>query len=543
MKLVTSQQMQEIDRQTIEGGYVPGLTLMENAGMALAQQAMLLIEAIAEPHVEILCGKGNNGGDGLVVARLLAECGVHTRVWLTHRAGELSVEAQENFARLAGSSIVIQQIPTTLEDPGPITDRRGRPDRSAFGALLERCQSATNEPTDDFVQAMQQADLCVDALVGTGVQRQVSPQLSAVLNTANRHCRTILAVDIPSGVDGNTGEVHGTSSWADLTVTIGLPKMGLVFYPGAERVGRLHVVDIGFPETIIAQAETSWSWMGRASARRAVPYLAPTVYKYQRGTVLVIAGSREYPGAASLTAEAALRSGAGMVHLVVPASIRDILESRTREVIVHGVPETTTGSLHPQAREVIVALLEKAAAVALGPGLSADPETLEFIASLLKEFDIPHVVDADALMAVGETTTSVPRVVTPHSGELARMVGSSRLTTAMERVNAAVQLAQRQQLVVLAKGAPTVVVSPDGQRIVNGSGNPGLATAGSGDVLTGLLGGLLAQGMEASDAAALAAYLHGRAADILARDIAARSLVSGDLLLGIGKALSEITAN
>ena len=191
MKLVTSQQMQEIDRQTIEGGYVPGLTLMENAGMALTQQAMLLMEAIAEPRVEILCGKGNNGGDGLVVARLLAECGIQTRVWLTHSAEELSVDAKENFARLAGSSIVVQQIPATLEDPGPISDRRGRPDRSAFGTLLERCQSETHETTDDFVLAMQQADLCVDALLGTGVQRQVSAQLAAVLNIANRCCRTI----------------------------------------------------------------------------------------------------------------------------------------------------------------------------------------------------------------------------------------------------------------------------------------------------------------------------------------------------------------
>ena len=228
-----------------------------------------------------------------------------------------------------------------------------------------------------------------------------------------------------------------------------------------------------FPEKIITQSRDCLVLDGARFGKTCCSHISHQQFTSTNvATVLVIAGSREYPGAAALTAEAALRSGAGMVHLVVPASIRDILEVRTREVIVHGVPETATGSLHPQAREVIVALLNKAAAVALGPGLSADAETMQFVADLLNALELPHVVDADALMAVGKTTSLVPRVVTPHSGELARMVGGSKLTTVVERIDAAAQLAQRQQLVVLAKGAPTVVVLPDGRRIVNGSGNP-----------------------------------------------------------------------
>ena len=542
MKLVTSQQMQEIDRLTIDGGYVPSLTLMENAGMAVTQQALTLVEDVSDPCVEILCGKGNNGGDGLVVARLLAECGIIVRVWLTHAGQDLSPDARENLDKLAGSSVRVQPFPAPLEDPGPIVDRRGRPERTPTAALFERCPPTDAAPADDFLEAMQQADLCIDALLGTGVQRQVSEPLASILNTVNRHCRTILAVDVPSGVDGNSGEVHGTSCWADHTVTMGLPKRGLVFHPGAERVGQLHVADIGFPAEVLEKVETSWSWMGPRSARRLVPHLAPTTHKYQRGCLVVVAGSRRYPGAAALTAEAALRSGAGIVHLVVPVSIRDMLESHLREVIIHGVPETATGSLHPQARDEIAALLGRAAAVALGPGLSDDPQTRQCIETLLGELQLPHVVDADALSAVGSATAAFPRVVTPHAAELARMLGEATQATDAGRVAAALQLAQRQHLVVLAKGAPTVVALPDGRRIVNGSGNAGLATAGSGDVLTGLLGGLLAQGLEAPEAATLAAYLHGRAADILATQTAARSLIAGDLLLGIGKALAETTA-
>ena len=277
--------------------------------------------------------------------------------------------------------------------------------------------------------------------------------------------------------------------------------------------------------------------MDASSAQQALPFLEPTAHKYQRGALLLIAGSRRYPGAAALAAEAALRSGAGIVHLVVPHGISDLVNGQLREVIVHSAPATADGSLHPDAYEMVLALTDKVRAVAIGPGMSNDEDTQKFVARFLGAVRLPHVVDADALLAVSGVPAKAPRVLTPHVGELAKMLNLPTHQVAAQRIPLAQQVARAQHSTVLCKGAPTVVVLQDGRRIVNSTGNIGLATAGSGDVLTGLLGGLLAQGVEAETAASLAAYLHGKAAEILSEGVAPQSLLAGDLLYGIGPAL------
>ena len=390
-----------------------------------------------------------------------------------------------------------------------------------------------------FHDALLGADLCVDALLGTGIQSALTGRYRALVNTMNWCCANLLSIDIPSGVDGNTGEVHGASCWADRTVTIGLPKRGLVFHPGAARTGQLQVADIGFPESVVETLSTPWSWMDAQSALDSVPPLEPTAHKYQRGALLLIAGSRQYPGAAALAAEAALRSGAGLVHLLVPGSISDLVNGQLREVIVHAAPETQQGSLHTDAHEMALSLLSKVRAVAIGPGLSDDIETQQFVRRFLQVVALPHIVDADALLSAVGTPALAPRLLSPHVGELAKMLNVSTDVVAAQRIDLAAQVATAQECTLLCKGAPTVVVLSDGQRIVNSTGNVGLATAGSGDVLTGLLGGLLAQGVDPQVAAPLAAYLHGRAAEILSEGFASRSLLASDLLRGIGLALAE----
>ncbi|UCE02061.1 MAG: NAD(P)H-hydrate dehydratase [Candidatus Latescibacterota bacterium] len=537
MKLVTAKQMQEIDRRTIDGGLVPALELMENAGHATAREASQLLADPRGARVEIVCGKGNNAGDGLVVARLLAAAGAEVCVHMTHPAAELSPDARENFARLP-SGVEAMQVPDSLPDPGATDSPLARPRLDAGPMAM----SAPGDACARLAHHLRGADLCVDALLGTGVERRLTGRLASLVNWINRCSVRTLSVDVPSGIDATSGEVLGTAVWADLTVTFGLPKLGLALHPGRERAGRLVVAEIGFPDSVVEQTHSVWSWVDAECARSLLPRLAPDAHKYSRGCVVVIAGSRGFPGAAALAAEAALRAGAGMVHLVAPRSIHDILETQLREVIVHPAPEDESGSAAAPTLELIEPLLPRADAVAIGPGVGGAASTRAWIGDLLKKLPCPAVVDADAVLALPEPPHPAPRLVTPHAGELSRWLGVAGAKVAEAYIDIAADTARQRDAVVVAKGAPTVVLSPAGERRVNGSGNPGLATAGSGDVLTGLIGALVAQGLAATDAASLGVFLHGRAADLASRDSSPRSLVAGDILRFIGRAYASLEA-
>ena len=499
MKLVTAAQMQAIDHQTIAGGFVPALQLMENAGRHVAQEAVRMLGGVSGAHVEILCGKGNNGGDGFVIARELARHGALVHVHMTHAASELRGDAHTNFARLAES-----------------------------GASTSRLAEVV-ESDSGLAQQLSDADLCVDALLGTGAERPLHGRLAALVQLINRCSRLTLAVDMPTGIDATTGAVLGSAVRAHCTVTFGLPKLGLALHPGRAHAGRLIVADIGIPASIVNDTETPWLWVGADQARVLLPTLDPVAHKYARGTLVVIAGSRAYPGAAALAAEAAQRAGAGMVHLVSVESNRTILETRLREVIVHSVAETVDGTCGAEALATVTALLTRADAVALGPGLGTAPQTLAWVRELLAQLELPACVDADALRALPAPPHPAPRVLTPHLGELARLRGITTRPMTSERCDVAAQVAEARGAVVLAKGAPTFVVDPRGTRHVNSSGNVALATGGTGDVLTGVIGALLAQGLDAVDAAVLGAYLHGAAADRIVAAGSPRSLVAGDI--------------
>ncbi len=510
MKLVTAQEMQAIDRRTIDAGLVPALVLMERAGAAAAREAGRLLLRLRGARVEILCGKGNNGGDGLVVARLLAAQGARVGVHLTDPPAALRTDARTNLRRLRRTGATIAVLP----------------DRIA-------------SPSSPFARRLSDADLCVDALLGTGADRPLPSRLVALVDLLTQTSKRTLALDIPSGVDASTGAILGTSVWAHTTVTFGLPKRGLALYPGRERVGRLVVADIGFPTQVVDQAPGEWNWVDTAAARALLPRLEPTAHKYDRGALILVAGSRRYPGAAGLAAEAALRSGAGMVHLVVPASIRDLLEGMLREVIVHPCPDNEEGNCDASILDVIQTLAPRRGALAIGSGIRVGPETLPWVRRLLEETRLPAVVDAEAILALPRHSHPGPRIATPHAQELARWNQEDSIDDAA-RVAAAERAAVRHDVVVVAKGGPTIVVAPDGTKHVNGSGNAGLATAGTGDVLTGIVGGLLAQGLPILGAATLAVFLHGLAADCATEGSSARSLIAGDLLSAIGPAYQII---
>jgi len=516
MWLVTAREMQSVDRETIDGGHVPSLTLMENAGAAVAREAQRMLDASGggdRARVEIVCGKGNNGGDGLVAARLLAAAGVRVRVHAIAPPSEMSADARACAVRLDGTGIAVQVLPADVE------------------AGLD--------------SALADATLCVDALLGTGIDGAPHGRVAAAIAAIERAGRPTLAVDIASGVDGETGAIPGIATRADVTLTFGAAKLGHAFHPGRGRTGRLVVADIGFPAAILERAAGRRYWVDRALAAGWLPALAPTAHKYARGGVIVVAGSRRYTGAAALAAAAVLRAGAGIVHVVTPESVRPILQQKLSEAIVHGAGETAAGTVDASVVGVVESLQQRARALVVGPGLDAggDPATLAGIAAVLARVALPAVVDADALEALPAAATHpAARVVTPHAGELRQWTGEPVPAPALERIAHARAVAARRGIVLLAKGAPTIVTDRAGRAFVNSSGHAGLATAGTGDVLAGVVGAFLAQGVEdAAHAAALGAWVHGRAAEwACAGGRSPRSLLAGDLLSTLGIAIGEL---
>ncbi|MBE0564433.1 MAG: NAD(P)H-hydrate dehydratase, partial [Krumholzibacteria bacterium] len=384
-----------------------------------------------------------------------------------------------------------------------------------------------------------ESDLVIDAVFGTGIRpplRGAYPGLFRALNDAGRPC---LAVDIPSGVDGDDGRVDPVAVAADRTVTIGLPKRGLLLPPGRDFTGALEVADIGFAEEVCARHAGCEHWLPRTDYLALLPPRRSWSHKYQCGTVLVVAGSRAFGGAAHLAGLGALRSGAGLVTMIVPEGIAVPVRVGLPEAIVAAVPETASGTIAPLGRAAFASLLGARRAVALGPGLGDDPATDGWVSDLLGNLDRPCVVDADGLGAFARLGQE-PRfahdqvVLTPHAGELARLVGRTSADVREGAVALAAELAARWQCVLMLKGSPTVIAAPDGRVFINASGDDALARGGSGDVLTGLVGGLLAQGLGALEAALLGAYVHGLAGTLAAQGQSTRAVLVREIAGALG---------
>ena len=507
MKTVTAQQMRNIDRRTIEQAKVPGRQLMERAGQGAARLALDLLGDPGGKTVIHFCGKGNNGGDGFVIARLLAEAGARPVVCLAGAIGQVSGDAQENLKRLRKLNIDIGEI-RSLRD----------------------------------VADLGNADLIVDALLGTGLSGPVEGLMADLIGLINRTGRPVLAVDIPSGVDADSGRILGCAVRANATATMAFPKQGFFFSPGRELVGQLAVVDIGVPEGAAEAEHLTVESLESVDMARLIPWRAADAHKGTFGRVLVIAGSVGMTGAAALTSMAALRSGAGMVMLGLPESLNDIAEIKLTETMTAPLPETDGRSLSTDSLERIGELLTWADVVALGPGLSMHPDTVALVRQLLPRLEHPTVLDADGLNAVAQdpevlTRVRAPLVLTPHAGELARLGRFDIPVETAERIEAVRSLAGRYGKVCVFKGAPTLIAEPGGALYINTTGNPGMATAGSGDVLTGMIAGFLAQGCDPLDAARLGVYLHGLAGDAAVEDLGEWSLTAGDLLGGISEAI------
>jgi len=491
VKVVTAHTMQTIDQQAIDEYGVPGLILMENAGRKCVDEIITLFGTTDGCRAVILAGKGNNGGDGYVIARLLWEQGWKVTVFILAEQEQISGDAAANLARLPA-------------------------------AMVNFCPHE-GQLTSLHEESINQADLLVDALLGTGLRNDVSGVYLEAITLINGTGRMILSVDIPSGIHGTTGRVLGSAVMADLTVTFGFAKLGHVLYPGAEHTGKLVVADIGIPDKLIENAP-GYDFLNSDRIATLLHRRDRRAHKGNFGHCLIIAGSTGKTGAAALAANSAVRAGSGLVTLAVAESLNHILEVKTTEAMTVPLPDSGSGYLTNNAFPTIEKLLGTRDAIAIGPGMDHRPGTVALVHKLIETITTPLVIDADGLNALAEDLTVLRRkksasvILTPHPGEMSRLLGTSVPDVEAIRFSVTQEFASDYGVYLVLKGARTIIASPTGTAAINGSGNPGMASGGMGDVLTGILVSLLGQGYNTWDACRLGVFLHGYAADMVAQD-------------------------
>jgi len=522
-RLVTAEEMRRIDAQATREFSIPSIVLMENAARSACE---VIEEYFADPEcacsgikdlgVLIVCGKGNNGGDGLAIARLLANREAEVTVLLLGKAVDLKGDPRTNHRILRHADVEIHEV---------VGERQ-----------LTRFFAGHSEP-----------DVIVDAIFGTGFKSKPAGIYASAIEFINRSDAFVLAIDIPSGVSADDGKVEGCAVYADATVTMALLKRGLALYPAKDYCGDVWIGDIGIPQSAVRTPQSAATLLlDCEDVAQIMPFRPTAGHKGTFGTALLVAGSRGFTGAAKLASLAALRIGCGLSKLCVPISVLSSVEAGLVEVVKVGAYDTPEGALSLAAFPQIAGLLKDAHVLAIGPGIGTLPETRELEMKLLKASRVPLVIDADGVSNLAGSTRflkslKVPKVLTPHPGELSRLLNISPADINRDRIEICRRTAKEFDAVLVLKGAPTVVGSPDGRAVVNSTGNSGLASGGTGDVLTGMIAGLIAQGVPAFEAAQAAVFLHGRAADIAADDKTEYCLIAGDLLDYLPKAIKSLT--
>lgn len=489
MKLATAAQMRLCDKKTIEGFGISGIDLMENAGRGTVKAMLQHYGDFQGQEISVIVGPGNNGGDGLVIARLLYELGAVCHIFLLIHPEKFQGDAAVNLAR-------IHSIPL------PIHHVLGRDDVESMTPFLLRSR------------------LIVDAIFGTGLTREVTGHFAQVIQYIKEAGRPVVAVDIPSGLCSDSGMPLGIAIEADMTATFGLVKIGQVVHPGVQHVGKLEVIDIGIPPSVISNSGIQAELLVRETLSSWLPERNPESHKGTFGHLLIAAGSIGKSGAAILCGQGALRSGVGLVTLCAPKCLNLIFETSLIEAMSLPLPNSDTCFLGKDC-EFIAHEAEKRSVLVLGPGLGTEEETADLVVSLYRKLKVPMVIDADGLNLLARNLNFLknppgPRILTPHPGEMSRLCGKSTKDIQQNRWQMAADFAAQFKLTLVLKGASTVVAGPDGNVAVNPTGNTGMAAGGMGDVLTGLIGGLLAQGLTPWQSACLGVFVHGLAGDRLA---------------------------
>ena len=517
MIIVTTRQMQQMDKNTIKTFGIPGRVLMENAGRGA-------IEVLSDhfdlegARVAVVAGRGNNGGDGFVIGRYLMEMGVSVSFFLLSTRDRVQGDARANM----------DLVLTLLAEHS----------RSQFIEIPDQ------EALEAIAEILLDHDLFVDAIFGTGLNSDVRGIYRDVIERINDSGKAIFSVDIPSGINADTGTVCGVAIQADATATFAFAKAGHILYPGNFHTGNLEVIDIGIPGHI-AKAQSPNIFLPEPhDIAGLIPARDFNAHKGNFGHLLVLAGATGKTGAAALCANAAMRTGAGLVTLGVPEGLMPVMEPMVIEPMTTSLAQSPSGGLGAAALDDIITLLADKSAVALGPGMGTDPGTRELIKSIMAIASIPMVIDADGLNCIANDpdildTVKAPMILTPHPGEMARLTGKTTVDIQQNRMETARNFAERHKVILVLKGAQTLVACPDGAVFICPTGNPGMACGGMGDVLTGMIAAFLAQDLPPESAALAGVYIHGLCGDLLSEDHAF-GFPASDMMAGIPRALNTL---
>jgi len=514
MNLVSAHEMQIMDRNTIEAFGIPGIVLMENAGRGATRFFLETVFENSTRKIGVMAGRGNNGGDGYVMARYLTQQGCQVTVFVLAQSGRVQRDAAANLKLLAPLGITVTELP----------------DLQTFEKNKNR---------------LVQQDIWIDAILGTGLKSDVRGYFKEVIRFINHQNKPVFAVDIPSGLNSDTGQPCGIAIKAKATATFACAKTGLMLYPGAAYAGEIGVIDIGIPPHITDAVAPDVQLLVPGKIRDALPNREPDTHKGRTGHLLVVAGSTGKTGAAAMAAMAAMRIGAGLVTLGVPERIHRTLEVQVVEAMTAPLPATSDGCLDEQALEPLMKLLAGKKCLAIGPGLGTAPQTGRLIRALIRQSPIPVVIDADGLnLLTGHTALlkelDIPVVLTPHPGEMARLTGLTVAQVQHDRLSCARNFANEFNVHVVLKGARTVIVHPQQGVAINPTGNSGMASGGMGDVLTGCIAGLVTQGCPPAEAARIGVFLHGAAADHLASTIGAYGFLATEVMNALPQQLRAL---
>jgi len=502
--------MRAIDRWAIDEMGIPGIVLMENAGATIVRRLAEIIPDLSSKKIIIFCGKGNNGGDGFVMARHLSNLGANVTVLLAALITELKGDAKTNALSAKNLGIHIKELNT--------------------------------KNINKFDRKLSHSDLIVDALFGTGLSKPASCFMETVINKINQYEKFTVSIDINSGINADSGMLIGPHVFSDLTFALASMKKSHLLHPAASVMKKVELLDIGIPNHIEQNIQVHL--LEEKDIKSIFHSRQQDTHKGNYGHVLVLAGSIGKAGAAGLSALGALRAGCGLCTLALPETCQKAFELHPMEVMTVPLPETQSGTLSIKAKEPILRLLEGKSVVAIGPGMTTEPETVKLIGEILPFIKCPLILDADAINALEKNMDWLDNlksvVLTPHPKEMSRLTGLSTQEIQKNRISTAIEFAQKKSVILLLKGAPSLIATPDGNVYINPTGNPGMATGGSGDVLTGIIAGLAAQNISPKNASIAGAYIHGYSGDIFSEVETQTSLIAGDLLRNLPNVLKKI---
>jgi len=511
--LVTASEMQKMDKETIEKFGLPGIVLMENAGRCAVAFFMSQFSDISDKRIGIIAGSGNNGGDGFVMARYLISAGEDVIVYLLTKNEKLSGDARFNYERLLKMDAFIIEMP----------------------------DEASLNPNYEILSTR---NIWIDALLGTGLRSDVRGRYKRMISFLNVTSHPVFSVDIPSGLHADTGKICGKAVQANATITFGHQKIGQAMPTGIKHCGKLAIADIGIPSQITKSIAPKQYLLTSKTIDLSFCQRPSSAHKGTTGHVLVIGGTIGKTGACAMTSKAAMRIGCGLVTLGIAQSLNPILETQLMEVMTLPFSEERPGVLGSKAFDEIMCASKGKKCIAIGPGMGIAQETETLVHKLIQEINIPMVIDADAINALAGHAeclhnAKVRHILTPHPGEMARLTGLSTQEIQSDRITFARYFARSHNVILILKGAKTIIAHPDGQIAINPTGNPGMASGGMGDVLTGIIAGIIAQGIMPGKAVETAVYIHGLASDILQKKMGRIGFMASDVIQSLPLALEQ----